>query len=59
MAVYWLVLVPAHPMRLTRILASPLLRCLTPRSCHLAAEGPRSLLKLADLDRLVVHAVVR
>jgi hypothetical protein len=31
MAAYSLVLVPAHPMRLTRILASPLLRCLAPR----------------------------
>jgi hypothetical protein len=30
MAGHSLVLVPAHPMRVTRILASPLLRCLAP-----------------------------
>ena len=30
MTLYSLVLVPAHPMRVTRILASPLLRCLAP-----------------------------
>jgi hypothetical protein len=40
MAGYSLVLVPAQPMRLTRILALPCSGAWRRRSCHLAAGGP-------------------